>query len=324
MSKPLAVLISDIHFSISTLPIASAALQCALNKAEELHIPLVIAGDLNDTKAIIRAEVANEIIRILKGAKVKVYILVGNHDLVNEKAQDHGLNYLRPYAQIIDEFIQDGYLNFIPYQTNPLIIKDIIANVTSGSILIMHQGFLGANLGDYIQDRTSIDPEVVKNFTVISGHYHKHQTIGTVTYIGSPYTMSYGEANDGPKGFLVLHTDSTFVREILYLRKHIKLERTLDTLENPAKQYVKGDLVWIKVSGPYSELKKLNKKDLGTKLFGHSNFKLDLVPTESEEQIFPEKKMTHEEIFDTIIDSISDSSDEKKYLKRLWREITQG
>jgi DNA repair exonuclease SbcCD nuclease subunit len=288
MTNPLFVAISDIHFSVPNLELASKSLQAALSKAEELNIPLVIAGDLNDTKAIIRAEVANSIILILKPAKVKVYILEGNHDKVNEKGKEHGLNYLRPYADILDmpHILQvNGKAVFvIPYQSDSeAIIGTLNARPLVPKLVIMHQGFRGAFMGDYIQDKSSIPVDVFKNHTVISGHYHRHQTLGTITYIGSPYTITYGEANDGPKGFLVVNEDGTFTREILKLRKHIIVERKIDdNLENPVENYNLGDLVKLKLTGSRKSINNIDKHKLGLKLIGHNNFSLDLIVEEIE------------------------------------------
>lgn len=339
MKNRIAVLISDIHFNLTTLPLASAALKAALLKAEELQIPLIIAGDLNDTKAIIRAEVANAIISILKESTVKIYILEGNHDKVNEKGSEHGLNYLRPYAKIVDEkyvvFFKNTAVMFIPYQNNTETLKDLVKHKKTVKILIMHQGFLGAQMGDYIQDKSSIEPDLVKDFTVISGHYHRHQTLwskmayflrlpfgkGTITYIGSPYTITYGEANDGPKGFLILNEDGSFTREVLNLRKHIIKEYTVSTLYQPVDNYNPGDLVWLKVTGFRAELEVIDKKELGLKLFGHSNFKLDFYPLEEDRQVLQIKDMTDSELLDQIIDSGSESVEEKLTLKDLWRKV---
>lgn len=319
MSEPIAVCISDIHFNINILSIASTALQAALSKAEQLDVPLVIAGDLNDTKAIIRAEVANKIISILEDAAVEIIILEGNHDKINEKSSEHGLNYLRPYATIVDSTRSVSRLNFVPYQSsNKEFLKQIDRH---DGIVICHQGFLGAYMGDYIQDKSSVSPEAVKNVRIISGHYHRHQTLGTVTYIGSPYTITFGEANDGPKGFIVLNSNGTFTREILNLRKHVILERTVSHLTTPASDINPGDLVWLKVKGPYSELQKINKKQIGEQLFGHNNFKLDLISTDSlPSNVFVET-MTPDVMFDTLIDSLEESDEQKNYLKSLWREL---
>lgn len=328
MSKPIAVLISDIHFSVQNLEIASLALTAALDKAAKLGVPTVIAGDLQDTKAIIRGEVANRLILLLKQAKTPVYILVGNHDLINEKGNDHALTYLQPYAIIIDKISLPGlnsnnkHLYLIPYQSNTdEFLNFLSTNAPREAILIMHQGYLGAAMGDYIQDKSSISPDLVKDFTVISGHYHRHQTIGTVTYIGSPYTITFGEANDGPKGFLILNEDGTFTREILNLRKHVIVEMDYNDLNLPKLAITPQDLVWIKITGPRSELNKINKNDLGMKLLGHSNFKLDLIGTEKVQIKHVSKNTTPEELLDLMIDTESDTIDQKTYLKKMWRNL---
>lgn len=327
-NKPIAVCISDIHFSIQNLPLASAALSAALKKAEELDIPLIIAGDLHDTKSLVHGQVENRLIEILSVAITKVFILVGNHDLLNEKSSENGLNYLRPYAEIISQpqiFYPDEVpVLLLPYASKESIeytIKNLYKKI---DILIMHQGFMGAQMGDYIQDKTSIDPELVKDFTVISGHYHRHQTLGTVTYIGSPYTITYGEANDGPKGFLILNEDGSFTREILNLRKHIILNRDLQTANDPVENYNQGDLIWLKITCPKVELDQLNKTELGLKLFGHSNFKLDLFPIEENNQ--KQLKVQNQqdwEILDSIIDASSHDDFVKKQLKALYRELNE-
>lgn len=324
-TKPIAVVISDIHFNLNTLEIASKALKAALNKAAELNVPTIIAGDLQDTKAIIRGEVANRLISLLKQAKTPVYILVGNHDLINEKGKANALEYLAPYATIVSDALILYDFTLIPYQSDSEVLKHLLTKCDMNNILIMHQGFLGAAMGDYIQDRSSISPDVVKDFAVISGHYHRHQIIGTVTYIGSPYTITFGEANDGPKGFLILNSDGSFTREILHLRTHIKLELTLQELADWDKGwYNQDDLLWLKITGPLSELKKLDKKDIGKRFMGHNNFKLDLIPEESsidsEIKEVP-KNLTDLEILDQLIDDEAETDNQKTTLKQLYKEL---
>lgn len=318
MTKPLAVVISDIHFSLGNLQLASASLRGAKDKAEALDVPLIIAGDLNDTKAIIRAEVANEIISILSDSKVKIFILEGNHDKINEKGIGHGLNYLAPYATIIDKpthLVPDS-LYLLPYFTDIEQLEEEIRTIPKGSQLIMHQGFKGAWMGDYIQDKSSLDPEVVKDHFVISGHYHKHQTVATVTYIGSPYTISYGEANDGDKGFLVLNTDGTFTKVILELRKHIIVTRTVENVYDTVPNYKEGDKLWLKVSGPRSELKKIDKSKIP-----YQNFKLDLIA--DKEQVLEQSEAnptTDGQLLDKLIDNLNDTNKHKEFLKNVWRQ----
>lgn len=324
MSK-IAVLISDIHFNINNLGLASKSLEAALTKAEELQVPLIIAGDLNDTKAIIRAEVANALITILSKARVQVYILEGNHDKINEKGIGHGLNYLAPYSHIIDapQHLVPSLL-LIPYYSDADQLLAYLKTIRSTVTMIMHQGFRGAFLGDYVQDKTSIEVSAVERHRVFSGHYHRHQTLGTVTYIGSPYTITFGEANDGPKGFLSISADGSFERHILTLRRHVIISLNTDDLDGPKIWPISlspEDLLWLKISGPKSELDKLSKQEIADKYVGHSNFKLEKIPNESEKLEKETKQLTDVQIFDSLIDSLSDTDEHKAALKALWRDL---
>jgi DNA repair exonuclease SbcCD nuclease subunit len=329
--KPKFVAISDIHFNLNNLQLCSQALSAALKTAEELQVALVIAGDLNDTKAIIRAEVANSIIEILQDAKVEVYILSGNHDMVNEKGLTHGLNYLRPYAQVIDfpcKFQELPGVLFIPYQSDADNFKAAIRQKGSkGDLLVCHQGVKGALMGDYIQDKSAIDIEILSDYRTISGHYHEHQTFGTLTYIGSPFTMTFGESAHDGKGYLVVNEDGTFERRLLDLRRHVIIDTTTQMLDeaeyhgaDPFKLPRPQDLVWLKLRGPKSALDRLQKSDFAV-LIGHSNFKLDKIVADSEQLAEESKPKTDTELLDALIDGTCESIDQKERLKSLWREL---
>ena len=330
MSKPLFVAISDIHFNVNNLELASTALQAALDKSEELDIPLVIAGDLHDTKAIIRAEVANRLLNILNKAKMeKVYILVGNHDLINEKGEEHGLNYLSSHAWVISSpvslTIEDREVMFIPYQNTVQKFKTALAKAPKGSLIVCHQGVQGAHLGDYVQDKTSIEAGALNDYTLISGHYHRHQTVGTLTYIGSPFTHTFGESSDGDKGYLIVADDGTFERSILNLRRHVKI--SIDAYPGVERITLypgvnTDDLLWLQIHGNKDELNKIDKEKLGQLILGHSNFKLDLIP---DEMVIKDatscEPQTAQERLDSLIERSNDHTSQAAVMKKFWRGL---
>jgi len=326
MSKPLFVAISDIHFNVNNLELASTALQAALDKSEELDIPLVIAGDLHDTKAIIRAEVANRLLNILNKAKMeKVYILVGNHDLINEKGEEHGLNYLSSHAWVISSpvslTIEDREVMFIPYQNTVQKFKTALAKAPKGSLIVCHQGVQGAHLGDYAQDKTSIEAGALNDYTLVSGHYHRHQTVGTLTYIGSPFTHTFGESSDGDKGYLIVADDGTFTRVILNLRRHRKYGCRVDGLE-ALESVTPTDLLWLQVTGTNEELRKIDKTEIGMHLLGHANYKLDLIP---DEMVIKDatscEPQTAQERLDSLIERSNDHTSQAAVMKKFWRDL---
>jgi DNA repair exonuclease SbcCD nuclease subunit len=320
-AKPVVVAIGDIHFNQNTLPVASAALRQALAKAEELNVDLLINGDLNDTKAIIRAEVANELLEILGNAKVTVYISEGNHDKINEKGSAHCLNFLASVAIIISKPTKLKNFSVMPYANDLDAFKASLINfIPKDKPLFIHQGVRGAFMGDYIVDKTSIPAEDFEGRFVIASHYHRRQTVGPVHFIGSPYTITFGEANDGPKGFAVLYDDNTLEHVPTNLRRHIILDRSVDSVFQHAVELKANDLLWLKVRGPQSELDKLKKKDLAEFYVGHQSFKLDKLPNESSVEIDKPETMTNEQLLDALVDESEETAEQKKYLKALWRE----
>lgn len=339
MSEPIAVIISDIHFTVPTLELASQSLLKAQFKAKMLDVPLIIAGDTLDSKAIMRAECVNELLRRLSVEDATpTYILCGNHDLANEKGTEHSLNFLYDWnksVKVIDRptVVHLGSLEtmLIPYYSDVEKLKLLLQDEENPRLLIMHQGVQGAQMGHYIVDKTSLSQEVFENYRVISGHYHKAQdikcgrprkgAIGLFSYVGNPYTLSFGEANDPPKGYCILHDDGVLERVPLNLRKHVIIETDVDSLPSLSSEVLKEDIVWLKVSGPKSKLSKVNKAAIGQRLFGHSNFKLDLIPDQDNSSNVAPPSSDPAVLLDSMVDSVQDTLEHKIYLKGLWREI---
>lgn len=332
--KPIAVLTADVHYNQNTLAVADAAMNQAIDKANELGVPFIVAGDLHDTKALMRGECIKAMIRTFERAQYGVYVTVGNHCKINEKGDDHSLEFLRPYVtQVIDSPVYleaiEAYL--IPYYSDSAALQALLDTLPKGSRLIMHQGLQTAFMGHYIVDRTSLPPAAFADFRVISGHYHKAQDIkcgrprkggvGLFSYIGNPYSLTFGEANDGPKGFQILYDDGLMEQVPTNLRKHVVIEASPAELSSDFIGVDPKDIVWLKVKGPQSELAKLKKKEIGQELLGHSNFKLDLIPTDSSKIEDKADGLQDTEILDMLIGAMPDSEEHRTYLKRLWREI---
>ncbi len=340
-NRPKAVCISDIHYNLSNLPLADAALRQAIVRAGELRVPLFILGDLHDSKALLRAECVNTLITTFTGARragVEIYLLIGNHDLINEKGAEHSLNFLEPYCTIIRSGpVQPPGLSdwFIPYQSDPAVFAQLLAEVPIGSTVFCHQGISDSDMGHYVHDKSAVDKSLFSDYRAISGHYHRAQdikcgrprkgAIGLFSYLGSPYTQSFAEASDADKGFSVLMSNGILERCLTDLRRHRLLEYTTEDVQaiqaGWQAQYSSADLLWVKIIGPQSELSKIDKEILGQRLQGHSNFKLDKIPTDSEKPTPKATSNTAEQLMDQLIDCSSESEEHCDYLKSLWREI---
>jgi len=325
-SKPIAVVISDVHYSLSTYKIADIAFRAAIDKASELEVPLIDCGDLTNDKALLRAEVVNALLKTMEYSiekGVEIYLLIGNHSLINEKAKEHALNFLAPYTFIIDAPKHLYGFNFIPYQNSSKDFYDSLNKFPKGSLVFAHQGTIGGQLGDYIKDSSAIDPVKVQDYKIFLGHYHKHYELINTVSIGNPYTLTFGEANDGDKGFLIVYEDSSYAREILDLRRHRILDLSVSGLNLIGDLSVSGnDLIWVKLRGTYSELKSFSKPQIG-KILGLQAFKLDKIYEDLVELSAPIENRTAEQLLDALIDQTDDNNIAKQYLKDLWRDLLE-
>lgn len=319
-TKPAAVIIGDIHFTPATLDLATASFLHAKDKAKSLGVPLILNGDTLDSKAIMRGECVNRLLELVKSYS-SIVVNIGNHDLLNEKGSEHVLNFLKDHCTVVDEPYElyadserSKGMYIIPYQNSAEKLVKILDSTPKESMLILHQGVQTAYMGHYTQDRTSLSKDTFADFRVISSHYHRKQDIkcgcprqggvGLFSYIGNPYTLNFGEAQDGDKGFAVIYDDGSLEHVPTNLRKHVVLDCF-------PKEFNTSDLYWIKIKGPKSELAKIKKT---------GSYKLDLIPTDSIETNRTEG-MTDSELLDSLINNLGETDDQKKYLKDLWREI---
>src|SRR6202034_1760988 len=150
MGYPVAVIISDVHYNLTNLELADKAMRLAINKANVLEVPLIVAGDLHDTKANLRGECVNAMIETfgIYSRGVQIIIISGNHDRINEKSEIHSLNFLKAYQLVIDKPTKILGLHLIPYQSDIDDLKRYINKIDTGSIIVMHQGLVGSNMGD--------------------------------------------------------------------------------------------------------------------------------------------------------------------------------
>lgn len=322
--RPIAVVTSDVHYSMNTKELADFSCRTAIDKAAELGVPWLDNGDLTNDKDVLRGTYVNMLLKTVKYAQsknVKMYFNAGNHSMVNQHGTEHTLHFLEPYCTVIGEpGTYDGF-NIIPYQHDMTKFYEAINKFPKGSIVFGHQGTLGGYLGDYVKDDSAIDPQKILSYVTYLGHFHRHYKLHNTISCGNPYSLSFGESNDGPKGFLVVYEDGSFTREILSLRKHTLLERDVSKVNLPIENYNPGDLLWLKVTGPESELNKIDKKKLGMSLIGHNNYKLDKIVTEVDTPVIEIGNLSEGEVLDLIIDELPETSEQKQVLKQLWRDL---
>lgn len=321
---PIAVLISDVHYSLSTLSRADTAMRQAVVAANSLDVPLVVAGDLHDTKANMRGECIKAMIDTIKTAKMPPTIIVGNHDKINEKSSEHSLEFLRPYASIVDKPEKNliPYWTMIPYQSDSEVLRGYLRTLKPNSNIIMHQGLQGANSGEYFRDHSALVPEDLAGHRVISGHYHTRASVklpnnGVHDFIGNPYTLSFGEAKDPQKGFQVLYDDGSLEFVGVHLPRHVVVDYTGRGLL--MKSFRDNDFVLLRVTATSDVLASIKKRELVLEMGIPNSFKLELIPTDTVEAI-PDVDAS----FDSVIDGINAEPSRKARLKGLWKDLLEG
>lgn len=141
-----------------------------------------------------------------------IWIFPGNHDLFFSKDSTvSSVSIFKGYPNItyIDEIKQielDGSkLTLCPWGLNPLD-----SNVKPSQYLLGHfeiNTFQMNSSEQLCEDGLKLS-DLLKKFNIIfSGHFHKAQkrvySSGTVQYIGNPFQINYGEAEDD-KGYVIL------------------------------------------------------------------------------------------------------------------------
>jgi hypothetical protein len=233
----------------------------------------------------------------------------------------------------------------LPYYSDSEALRRDLAEIPKGSTVIMHQGLQTAYMGTYVQDKTSLPPSAFADYRVISGHYHAAQDIecgplgsnhvGLFSYVGNPYTLNYGEAQDPPKGYAILYSDGYLERIALNLPRH-----RVYSFYSVAELYARinqgtplavnsEDKIWIKVEDYKTTLAKLDKKTIGEVTGLGLNFKfdaisLDLDPTDATKQNNELSKLTDERLLDSIIESTNLPNEDKVDLKALWRTTNES
>jgi len=325
---PIAVLIADVHYNLNTLERADRSMRTAIGEANRLDVPLIVAGDLHDTKALLRGECVNAIVETFKLAKFTPYVIIGNHCRINEKSKEHSLNFLDNKAFIVDKepwHFHDWLL--VPYNHDPSNVYPLIKDSPK---VIMHQGLKTGNPGEYINDHSALEVLKLTNKRIISGHYHTRQTIellnGTWDYIGNPYSLTFGEAKDPDKGFQVLYDDGSLEFIPTNEPKHVVI--TIDgstnniSISSPIKPK---DYILVKYTCDASKVPNDIKKYLIERYNIPEDFKLEVTLTKQDiDDLNTADKLTTDDLIYAVIENkYKDDKTLQDDLKVIYNKIKQ-
>jgi DNA repair exonuclease SbcCD nuclease subunit len=195
---------------------------------------------------------------------IKTYMLVGNHDIPFKHTlfPNTPRLILAEYDNInLIEFPITIDINGIDIAMIPWICNDnydAAYEVIKGSpadILMGHLEVQGFKMYRGVESKEGLSPALFDRYhKTFSGHYHHRSSKGNITYLGTPYEMTWQDYGD-PKGF---HIFDLSTRELEFIENpntlFVKLEYN-DLNQEPI------DLNSIQIENTYVKLIVVNKTD---------------------------------------------------------------
>jgi len=231
----------------------NAVLQNIVYSAIGRGIDIVaILGDVFHTKSLIHALAQSVFLDFIRSFQrnIKFIIIDGNHDMSSRsgygvsalKCLDSEPNvHMLHYPKLIDN------VWFVPW--GPDMVNEIKSG--KGDYLCAHIGVDEAQLSSGISIVSEIKmSDLTKYKHCFLAHYHKPQSIGNITYIGSPIQLDWGEKHE-EKRFLIVDSDKDTIESVptTDYKKHFEFVITKDNKDEVVKKARKatedGDFVNI-------------------------------------------------------------------------------
>lgn len=202
---------------------------------EEIGGPVIWLGDMLDTKDLVRARCLNAYYSYFKSSKLDHIVLVGNHDQYHAGAEEHSLETLKALenVEIIDKPTLVNDMLMAPYYHD---LEKFRSDVLSqkARFLFMHQGVTGFDYGNGFVAENEISLIELKGYEkVVSGHFHAFQEKGNLTYLGTPFSHSFGET-DQKKYLGIFDADAGTLETVeTPFPRHVTVEIDLDAKKKP-------------------------------------------------------------------------------------------
>jgi hypothetical protein len=217
--------VGDPHVTATELEDARGLLAaikaCAAREQPE---NVVFLGDQYHNHSILHVEVVDFWIkgfRELSDLGYDIVALVGNHDLPGNGSLDkHAMQIHKDivgndayiHVEVVDEPLDMGGILYLPYYASG---EDFLAACRAhpqAKTVVCHQGFTGATYdngfkvkGTDFYTEGGIDPNLVPQEAIISGHIHAPQEFDKVWYVGAPRWRTLSDANTDRHLWVVEH-----------------------------------------------------------------------------------------------------------------------
>jgi len=232
------LLVGDYHADVSDLDDCKKLSDYIIRISEEYKVPVVFMGDQYHHHGVINAEIQLFWIEFFNRFKHRPVALVGNHDRPGSShsratamlAHVHNVTVIRQ-PTVIDSIL------YVPYYDDPEVFVSLCNQFPNIHTVFCHQTFNGSQYDNGIYAKEGIDPNLIPQKLIISGHIHAPQEFGKVWYIGSPRWRTLSDANTERAIWLVdFNTDGLIANKVSFdtgdvCRKIYKLEEREDGTE---------------------------------------------------------------------------------------------
>lgn len=143
----------------------------------------------------------------LNNAFERVYLMLGNHDeYYKDKREIHSLEFARLFPNIVpvNHRIDEGEVTLLPWLVGDewKEVKHIKSRYVFGHLELP---LFYMNAMVQMPDHGQLQSEdFVNQEYVFSGHFHKRQTKGNITYIGNAFPHNYADSWDDDRGMMIL------------------------------------------------------------------------------------------------------------------------
>jgi DNA repair exonuclease SbcCD nuclease subunit len=193
--------VGDMHVTPSKLDECNRLIQLIDATATAKGVDLIVLlGDQFHTHSVIHLSVLSfwqSALRTL-AKTTPVAVIVGNHDRSGDESDTANamMTLLGPRTHIVDgPTVFENLLVMCPYYDRPEHLVNGAALYPDVPVLVCHQTFQGSTYENGFYAKDGLDPNLIPQKLIISGHIHTPQSFDKVWYPGSPRWQSISDAN---------------------------------------------------------------------------------------------------------------------------------
>lgn len=314
------LIIGDPHFSVKHFLEGEELIKKTIEIVKSSKpLATIILGDVLDTHEVAKNAPFKQAVRFIEALSeyAPLYVLIGNHDLINQKqylTDNHFFGPLKKWnnVTIVDTPIKvDIGKNVVMCPYVPCgrleealdVLVDLEYDWRYDSVCVFaHQEIKGVVYGGKTSEIGDIwDPSYPP---LISGHIHNSCTVGTnVYYPGSSRQVSIDE-DPNKKLWLISFNDNLKIKKIdLNLKGKKEIEIPIEEIENfdfklKDKYYVK-----LKIKGTSEQFKVFRKSKLHSKMI-KEGILIGFDPIKINAPLFERKSHGDKLTFDQIVENL--------------------